>query len=171
MQTDNFSSILEIHLAVFIFSFIFLPKYTVASIFSRSWCILCVIALQESTYVCKCCNRFFRTNPPWFQQFCLECLLLVMKNVARKCVGSLSWVELGCACRPMGGPFPAQAERNDIYATYVRTASVNTGKYSRISSILSQNEGSQAVFPSNVRDFLTPVPNVWWLLSAKPPLN
>ena len=27
-------------------------------------------------------------------------------------------LELSCACRPAGGPFRAQAERNDIYATY-----------------------------------------------------
>ena len=30
----------------------------------------------------------------------------------------LTRVELSCACRPAGGPFRAQAERNDIYATY-----------------------------------------------------
>ena len=53
----------------------------------------------------SCKNGWFITTPTW-----------------GKCKGwrSDKKVELSWACRPAGGPFRAQAERNDIYAKYVQ---------------------------------------------------
>ena len=39
--------------------------------------------------------------------------------ICGKLLTVLSWVELSWACRPAGGPFRAQAERNDSYAKSV----------------------------------------------------